>query len=127
MASERYLSPLPVVRVVEVVVSLWIRAESRIVDLRRERQRGATAPGPDELRGEQLPFSLGASIRAEKTIERTDARLIFPETHVAAVATEHVRLRYGQRHAGLTGITKDEFSCLDRPALTRQRGDTALD
>ena len=97
MASERHLPATRVVRVIEVVVPMRVGAERRVVDVRRQRQRGAAAPAADQLRGEQFPFFLGAAIRLEESIERADARLIFAEAHIGAVATEYVRLRHRQR------------------------------
>ena len=125
VASERHLPATRVVRVIEVVVPLRVRAECRIVDVRRQRQRGAAAPAADQLRGEQFPFFLGASIRLEESIERADARLILAKAHIGAVATEYVRLRHRQRNPGLTRISKDELAGLDRPSLPRQRVDAA--
>ena len=90
-----------------------------------KRQRGAAAPTADQLRGDQFPFFLGASIGPEESIERADARLIFAEAHIGAVATEDVRLRHRQRDPGLTRISKDELAGLDRPSLARQRLDAA--
>ena len=119
MASERHLPAMRVVRVVEVVVPLRVRAERGIVGVRRQRQRGAAAPAADQLRGEQFPFFLGASIRLEESIERADARLIFAEAHIGAVAAEDVRLRHRQRDPGLTRISEDELAGLDRPSLAR--------
>src|SRR4029078_9114002 len=76
MTAERYLQTTAMVRVIEVVVSLRIRAESRIVGVGRERQGGAAAPTADELCGNQFPFLIRASIRMEEAIERNDARPI---------------------------------------------------
>ena len=42
----------------------------------------------DQFRGEQFPFFLGGSIRPQESIERADARLVFAETHIGAVATK---------------------------------------
>ena len=125
MASERHLPATRVVRVIEVVVPLRVRAERGVVDVRRQRQRGAAAPTADQLRGEQFPFFLGASIRPEESIEGADARLIFAKAHIGAVATEDVRLRHRQGNAGLTRISEDELAGLDRPSLARQRLDAA--
>ena len=97
MASERRLPAARIVRVVEVVVSLRVRTERRVVDVRRQRQRGAAAPTADQLRGEEFPFFFGASIRLEESIEGADARLILAKAHVGAIATEYVRLRHRQR------------------------------
>jgi hypothetical protein len=62
MASERHLPATRIVRVVEVVVPLRVRAERGIVDVRRQRQRRAAAPAADQLRGEQFPFFFSAPI-----------------------------------------------------------------
>ena len=90
-----------------------------------KRQRRAAAPAADQLRGDQFPFFLGASIRPEESIERADARLIFAEAHIGPVAAEDVRLRHRQGDPGLTRISKDELAGLDRPSLARQRLDAA--
>ena len=124
-AAERHLPAMRVVRVIEVVVPLRVRAERRIVGVRRQRQRSAAAPTADQLRGEQFPLFLGASIVAEEAIERADARLIFAEAHIGAVAAEYVRLRHRQRNAGLARISEDELAGLDRPSLAGQRLDAA--
>src|SRR4051812_9243634 len=88
MAAERYLQTTAIVGVIEIVVSQWIGAESRIVGVGRQRQRGAAAPTADEFCGKQLPFLVGASIPVEESIEGTDARLIFAEADVGAIAAE---------------------------------------
>ena len=90
-----------------------------------KRQRRAAAPAADQLRGEQFAFFLGASIRLEESIERADARLIFAEAHIGAVAAEDVRLRHRQGNAGLARISKDELAGLDRPSLAGKRLDAA--
>src|SRR4029453_14544177 len=107
------------VRVVEIVVSPRVRAESGVVGVGRQRQRGAAAPTSDELRGQQLPFFLRASIRVEKSIEGAHARLIFAEADVSAIAPEDVRLRHRQRNAGFTRISEDELARLDRTSPPR--------
>ena len=119
MASEWRLPATRVVRVIEVIVPLRVRAECGIVDFRRQGQRGAAAPTPDQLRGEQFPFGLAASICPEESIERADARLIFAQTDISAVATEHVRLRHRQRETCLAGIAKDELPGLKRLGRTK--------
>src|SRR4030095_13838815 len=63
--------------------------------------------------------SLGAAVRAEESIERADARLIFAEAHIGAVAGEDVRLRHRQGDPGFTWISKDELAGLDRPSIRR--------
>src|SRR5262249_46439149 len=119
MASERHLPATRVVRVIEVVVPLRVRAEGGVVDVRRKRQRGAAAPTTDQLRGGHFPFFLGASIRAEEPIESADPRLILAQAHICAIATEYVRLRHRQGNPGFTRISKDELAGLDRPAVAR--------
>src|SRR4030095_13727725 len=91
----------------------------------RKGQRGPAAPAADQLRGDQFPFFIGAAIRVEESIERTDARLIFPEAHIGSVAAEYVRLRHRQRGPDLARISEDELAGLDRPTLAGQRLDTA--
>ena len=114
-----------IVRVVEVVVPFRVRAERRVIDVRRQRQRCAAAPAADQFRGDQFPFFLGAAIRPEESIERADARLIFAEADIGAVAAEDVRLRHRQGNPGLTRISKDELAGLDRPTLAGRRLDAA--
>ena len=113
------LPAVRIVRVVEVVVALRVRAECGVVDVRRQRQRRAAAPTADQLRGDQFTFFLGASVGPKESIERADARLIFAEAHIGAVAAEDVRLRHRQGIPGLTRIPKDELAGLDRPPLAR--------
>ena len=96
VASEGHLAAALVVRVIEVVVALWVRAERGVVDIGCQRQRGAAAPAADQLRGEQFTFFLGASIRPKESIEGADARLIFAKAYIGAVAAEDVRLRHRQ-------------------------------
>src|SRR5262249_57661511 len=92
VAAEGYLPAAPVVRIIEIVVSLRVGAEFWVVDVRRQRQGGAAAPAAHELRGQQLAFFLGAAIRPEESIERTDTRLIFPESHIGAIPAEYAPL-----------------------------------
>src|SRR5256885_7671524 len=128
MASERGLPATRIVRVVKVIVTLRVRTECRVVAVRRQHQRSTAAPAADQLRGEQFPFCISASMRLEESIECTDARLIFAKAHKGAVATEYVRLRHRQRKACLTRVSKDELPSLDRLSLSWQRVDaTALD
>src|SRR4029077_7995174 len=89
--------------------------QSGIVGVRRQRQRGATAPTADELCGQQLPFLIRASIRVEESIEGTDPRLIFAEANVGAIPAENVRLRHRQWNAGFTRIPENELARFDRP------------
>jgi hypothetical protein len=119
MAPEWHLPAVRVVRVIEVVVALWVRTEGGVVDIRRQRQRCAAAPTADQLRGDQFTFFLGASVGPKESIERADARLIFAEAHIRAVAPEDVRLRHRQGVPDLTRIPKDELASLDRPSLAR--------
>src|SRR5262245_36481396 len=121
MRSEWHLPSLRVVGIVEIVVAPGVGAERRIILVRRQRQRSTAAPTADQLRGDQLAFFLGASIRSEEAIERGDARLIFAETYIGAVAAEDVWPRQRQRHPGFAGIPKDELAGFDRPPLARQR------
>ncbi len=122
------LTSTRVVRVVEVVVPLRVCAEGRVVDVRRQGQRGAAAPTADQLGGEQLPLFLGAAIGPEESIEGADPGLILAKAHIGAVAAEDVRLRHRQGNAGLTGISQDELAGLDQRPLAGQRlGAAALD
>src|SRR6266481_5577808 len=121
MGSEWYLPAMRVVRVIEVVVPLWVRTEGGIVDVRRQGQRRAAAPTADQLRSDQFPFFPGASIGPKESIERADARLIFAQAHICAVATEDVRLRHRRGDPGLARIAEDELAGLDRPSLARER------
>src|SRR5262249_14797403 len=128
VGSERDLPATLVFRIVKVVVPFRVRAERGIVFFRRQGQWSAAAPTADQLRGDQLSLALGVPIRPQESVERADARLIFAETYIGAVAAEKVRLRHRQRHSGLTRISKDELTGLDWPSLTRKRVDaTAFD
>src|SRR5262245_31135062 len=117
MASKRRAPATRVVRVVEVIVSVRVRTECRVVDVRRQHQRGTAAPAADQLRGDKFPFFLGASIRPQESIERADPRLIFAKAYIRAVATEYVRLRHWQREACLTWVSKNKLPGLDGLSL----------
>src|SRR5262249_38886326 len=125
VGAKRDLPAMRVIRVIEVVVPLRVRAEARIVDVRRERQRGAAAPTADQFCGNQFAFFVIASIGPEESIERTHARLIFAKAYIGAVAAEDVRLRHRQENPCFARIAKDELPRLDRPALAGQRLDAA--
>ena len=128
VASERRLESAHVVRVVEVVVPPRVRAQDRVVALRRQGQRGAAPPPADQLGGEQLPLLLGAAMGSEEPIEGADPGLILAKAHIGAVAAEDLRLRHRQGNAGLTGISQDELAGLDQRPLARERlGAAALD
>ena len=73
MTSERHLPPARIVRVIEVVVSLWVGAHCGVIHFRRQGQRGATAPAAYQFRGEQFTFFFGAAIRLQESIEGADA------------------------------------------------------
>jgi hypothetical protein len=94
MSPERDLPATLILGVIEVIVPLRVRAEFGIVLVRRQSQRSATAPSANQLGGDQLTFFLSASVRSEESIESADARLIFAQANVGAVATENVRLRH---------------------------------
>src|SRR5262245_3361340 len=104
---------------------MWIRAESGVVDLRRQHQRGTAAPTTYQLRGQELAFFLRVAVRPEESIERADAGLILAQSRVGAVPAEDVRLWHRQRDAGFARIPEDELAGFDRPTLARQRLDTA--
>ena len=61
----------------------------------------------------------------QEPVEGADTRLVLAQAEECAVAPEHIRLRHRKRHTGLAWITKNEFTCLDRPPLSGQRIDTA--
>ena len=122
MASERRLPAAWIVRVIEVIISMRVCTERRVVNFRRQRQWGAAAPATDELGGEEFPFFVGGAIRMEESIEGTDARLIFAQANKSAVATEYVRLRHRQRETCLTRIAEDELASLDRLAVRQGSG-----
>src|SRR5690349_9244428 len=121
VTSERRLPTARVIRVIEVVVSLWVSAERSVIDIRREGQRRAAAPAADQLRREKFPFCFSASIRPKESIKRTHPRLILAKANIGAVATEDVRLRHWQRHAGLTRISQEELASLNWSSVARQR------
>ena len=73
VATERHLPALRIVRVMERVVAARVRAEHRIVSVRRECQWRTAAPTADQLGGDQFTFFLGSSIRLEESIEGPDA------------------------------------------------------
>src|SRR5262249_13480256 len=127
VASERRLTAARVPGVIEIVVPVRIRAERGIVHVRSQGQRSAAAPATHQLRGQQFPLFLRGSMRVEESIEGAHARLILAQTHKGPVAAEYVRLRHRQRNPGLARISEDELARPDRPSLTRQRIDVALD
>src|SRR5262249_11442378 len=94
VTAERRLLAACVVRVIKVVVALRVCAKGGVIDIRRQGQRRTAAPPAYQFRGEQFPLFLGTAIRAEKSIEGTDARLILAKAHIGAVTTEHVGLRH---------------------------------
>ena len=57
-------------RVVEIIVALGVRTEGWIVFCRSENQRGATAPAPHQLRGDQFLFLVRLAILAQELAER---------------------------------------------------------
>src|SRR5690242_18763895 len=114
-----------IVRVIEVIVPLQVCAEAGIVDVRRQRQWGATPPTANQFRGKQFSFCLGASIRPQESIEGADARLVLAKADVSAIATKELRLRHRQQNPGLTRIAKDELAGLDWRSLTWQWFDAA--
>src|SRR6266852_1452247 len=86
VATQWHLVAAWVVGVDEIVIALRILAERRIVLCRRERQWRATAPAPDELRRQQLALRVGLTVLSQEAIERSDARLVFSQADVGAVA-----------------------------------------
>jgi hypothetical protein len=64
MTTKGHLPPARIIRVIEVVVSLWVGAQCGVIHFRRQGQRRATAPAADQLRGEQFSFFFGAAIRS---------------------------------------------------------------
>src|SRR5262249_26320846 len=114
-----------VIRVAEIVVPLRVVAEGGVVDVRRQRQRGAATPTADQLCGEQFPFFVGMPVRPEESIEGAHARLILAEADVSAIAAEDVRLRHRQWNAGFTRISENELARLDRASRAGQRLDAA--
>src|SRR5262249_27100047 len=125
VGPERHLPTVRVVRVVEIVVAFGVRAERGVVDIRSERQWRTAAPASDQLRGDQFPILLSASIRLKEPIERANTRLILAKAHIGAGAAEDGGLRHGQGDTGLTWIAENEFTCLDERPLAGQRVDAA--
>src|SRR5260221_10864126 len=77
VATQWHLFTAWILGVNEIVISLRILTERRIILCRCERQRRATAPAPDELCRQQFALLVGLSIFSEETVERSDARLVF--------------------------------------------------
>src|SRR6266446_4372067 len=128
VAAQRHPFALRITGVGEIVISLRIVAERRIVLCRRERQWRTATPAPDELRRQQLALLGGLAVRSQEPVERSDPRLVFAQTNVRAVAAQYVRLRHRKGHSGLAWIAEDELAGFDRLPLTRKRLDaTALD
>ena len=94
VTAERYLPSLRVGRIVEVVVTLRVFAERRVVRMRSKRQRRPAAPAADQLGRKQFPLFVRACVGLEEAIERADARLILAKADVGAVSPKHVGLRY---------------------------------
>src|SRR5258706_7737785 len=86
VATQWHLLTAWIVGVNKIVISVGIFAERRIILCWGERQRRATAPAPDELRRQQLALLVGLTIFSEETVERSDARLVFSQADVGAVA-----------------------------------------
>ena len=92
-APERHGIPVRVhLLVVEVVVSLQVRPEGRVVLLRRQDQRSTAPPAAHELRGDQFLFLGRLAVRAQEVAERADVLLQSPVGQEAAVAGEDLRL-----------------------------------
>src|SRR5260221_4736742 len=128
VAAQRYTFALRISGVGEIVISLRIFAERHIVLCRRERQWRAATPAPDEFRRQQLALIVGLTVLSQEPVERSDPRLVFSQTNIGAVATQHFRLRHRKRHTALTWIAEDELPRFDRLPLTEKRIDaTALD
>ena len=118
VATQRRLSASWIVGVGEVVISLRIFAERRIILCRREGQWCAATPATDEFRGQQLSLLVGLAVLSQEPVERSHPRLVFAHTNVSAVAAQRVRLRHRKEHAGLAWIAEDELARLDRSTLT---------
>src|SRR6266446_8893728 len=128
VAAQRHTFALRISGVGEIVISLRIFAERHIVLRRRMRQWRAATPAPDEFRRQQLALIVGLTVLSQEPVERSDPRLVFSQTNIGAVATQHFRLRHRKRHTALTWIAEDELPRFDRLPLTGKRIDaTALD
>src|SRR5439155_11872339 len=91
-------------------------AERRIVLVRRQYQRRATAPTAHQLRGDQLLLLRRLPVLPQKVTKRTHVLLQPAIGHVAAVAGEDPRLREIGRRPVLVGVTHDELAGLERRA-----------
>src|SRR5216684_9295246 len=123
VAAQRHLFALRITGVGEIVISLWIVAQHRIVLCRRECQWRAATPAPDELRRQQLALLVGLTVLSQEPVERSDPRLVFSQANVGAVAAQHFRLRHRKGHTALTWIAEDELPRFDRLPLTGKRID----
>src|SRR3989454_12591822 len=77
VAAQRHPFALRITGVGEIVISLRIVAERRIVLRRRERQRRAATPAPDELCRQQLALMVGLTVLSQEPVERSNSRLVF--------------------------------------------------
>src|SRR6266478_2319657 len=128
VAAQRHPFALRITGVGEIVISLWIFAERRIVLCRRECQWRAATPAPDEFRRQQLALLVGLTVLSQEPVERSDPRLVFSQANVGAVAPQHFRLRHRKGHTALAWIAEDELPRFDRLPLTGKRlNATALD
>src|SRR5262249_44277125 len=74
-----------------------------------------------------FPFFLRCSMGVEESIEGAHTRLVLAQTHKGPVAAEYVRLGHRQWNPDLARVSEDELARPDRPSLTWQRIDVALD
>src|SRR5882672_7842556 len=88
VATQWHLFTAWIVGVNEIVISMGIFAERGIILCWGERQWRAAAPAPDELRRQQFALLAGLSVFSEETVERSDARLVFSQADVGAVAAQ---------------------------------------
>src|SRR5258708_35887196 len=86
VATQWYLVAAGIVSVNKIVISLGIFTERCIILCQGERQWRATAPAPDELRRQQFALLVGLTVFSEEPVERSDARLVFSQADVGAVA-----------------------------------------
>src|SRR6266550_3967867 len=114
VAAQRLPFALRITGVREIVISLRIFAQHRIVLYRRERQWRAATPAPDEFRRQQLALIVGLTVLSQEPVERSNPRLVFSQTNIGAVATQHFRLRHRKRHTTLAWIPQDELPRFDR-------------
>src|SRR6266536_2282545 len=120
--AERHRIPMRVhLPVVEVVVSLHIGAQRRIVSLGRKHERRAATPAAHKFRRDQLLLFGRFAVLAQEVAEFADMLLQAAISHVAAVAGQNFRLWQIGGRSVFVRVAEDEFARLERRAGAGRR------